>query len=192
MTLRPASASSSTATAAPARPLAAPVPRSLIVVGNLAVAVALSALQVAVLSASGAGGADFTPSPVSAGSSPPRLASPWPCTASPRRSPAASRPRRVHRRPAAGGHRALVPRRVAVSDQRPARRAHRRRQGAALHPCPRPPALRPRRSQRAGPARHLGHEQHHRRGAAEPRCRRGGGARSSRLGGRHVARSALR
>jgi hypothetical protein len=71
--------------------LAAPVPRALLVLGNLAVALAVTALQVIVLLVvAAARGIDFH-APASRGSSPRACSSRSACTASPRLSPAACR-----------------------------------------------------------------------------------------------------
>ena len=72
------------------------------------------------------------------------------CTASPRRWPTSiPTARGVHRRAPAGRDRAVLLRRLALPDHRPARRADGRREGAPAHPRPGADALRPPRPQRA-------------------------------------------
>jgi len=76
--------------------LTAPIPRALIVLGNMAVAIGTSLLQVGALMAAGwLRGSHFHATPAaSAGSSEPCSHSPSSCTAWPRSSPTGSPPRR--------------------------------------------------------------------------------------------------
>src|SRR5581483_7833686 len=131
--------------------LAAPIPRSLLVLGNLSVALVVSALQVAALfAASVLRGADFhvTASGVLwAGAAVLALA-------------------------IAMHGVAVVLRRVVLPHQRHARRPDRVRQGAPADARVGGAALRAGRRQGHRPARHLGHEQRDRDGRAEPHRRR--------------------
>ena len=123
--------------AAPTATSAAPVRRPLLVVGNLAVSVVLSALQVGVarrrLGPAGRRvrrlGASGWP-----GSSGPRPASRWRCTAWPRCWPTGCPPRRTSRGAAGHLHRAVVRVGLAVPHLGAARGPHRDRQGPADHP----------------------------------------------------------
>ena len=103
--------------------LAAPVPRALLVLGNLLVVLALCALQVAVLHRRRGAARRRLPRHARRARLVRRArlcCSPCSCTASPRRSPAASPAGGVHRRHARDRDRAVVLRGRAVPDRRAA------------------------------------------------------------------------
>src|SRR5215831_18318236 len=146
--------------------LAAPISRSLIVLGNMAVAVAVSLLQVTVLIAAGRlRGSHFHATAAGAAWFAGAVLLVHSVHVRGRRDPGQpdSHPGGIRRSHPGRGHLALVPGRIAVPDHRAARLARRRRPGPAHHPHPGPAALRRAQPRRRRPARHLGPAQHHRR-----------------------------
>ncbi len=155
--------------------LTAPIPRGLIVFGNLLVAVLVSGLQLgALLLATYLRGAHFNATATGIG---------WFCRRGRvlrrrdvfhRRDHGQpnSKPRRVCRCRAGGCDRALVYRRLLVPDQCATGRAHRHRQSVATHSRTGLDALRIVGSTRSRIARHLGNDQYHRDGRVEHGRRR--------------------
>jgi hypothetical protein len=169
--------------------LAAPVPRPLLVLGNLIVVLALCTLQVVVVIAAAAlRGADFHLRAAGVA---------WFAAAAVlfvvlMYGVAETLAARIRQQEEYIGATpgdcdpAVVLRRRAVSDRRAPRRADRLRQGPAAHARHGAHALRLRRPPGHRAARHLGHEQHDRGSVAEPRrrpalCRRVHRRRGPRL-----------
>ena len=156
--------------------LAAPVPRPLLVLANLAVALVVCSLQVVALvgAAPPARGRLRTPGVRHRSGSwvrPPCSRSR--CTASRRRWRTSIRKQEEYIGVVpVDRDRPVVLRGLAVPDHVAARLAPVGRQGPPAHPHARAHAVRPRRPARSRSARHLGHERPDDDGAAEPRCRR--------------------
>ena len=153
--------------------LAAPIPRPLLVLGNLLVVLGLCTLQVVVVIAAAAlRGADFHIRAAGVA---------WFVAAALlfvvlMYGIAETLAARIHQQEEyIGGHPGgrdppLVLRRRAVPDRRAPRCADRLREGPAAHARDGADALRLRRPARNGTARHLGNEQRDRRGVAQPRA----------------------